>query len=132
MPARRNGSWSSPPTPSDPIFKNRSVAQLPCRLPDDIQQPCRAQVVTPEVEVLIADHIEQDHRPHPRQFVPALKLLDIAAAAVRIVRRARLAALVPFLAERLFTIEENKPVSEASLRFRRRHDASQFHQHGRR
>src|SRR5437016_1535945 len=51
------------------IYEVRAVTNLFRRLPDDILQPGRAQVCSSQTQLLITNHVQQDHRLHALQFV---------------------------------------------------------------
>ena len=58
--------------PTDTFFavnKDFGVTELATRLPDDVLQPSRAQRIATQLEILVSNHIEQDHCSRIREFV---------------------------------------------------------------
>src|SRR6266851_6578692 len=94
------------------IYEILSITKIVRGVPDDVLQPAGAHVVTSQLEVLISHHVQQEHRANAGEFIAIAQLSNITPAAVGIVWRVRLAALLPPFAERLFTVEKYEPISK--------------------
>src|ERR1041384_6176861 len=119
------------------VHELRTITKLFPSLPDDVLQPRGAEIRTTESQILVTDHVEQNHRLHAAEFALLHKLRNVMAAAVGIVRQRCLrigwiwiVTILPLFTERLFTVEENKSISELKRQFLHGQDASNLHRHG--
>src|SRR2546430_5306624 len=115
----------------------RTITNLFSSLPDDVLQPLSAEIRTTQTQILITNHVEQNHRFHATEFALLHELRNVMAAAVCVVGQWRLrigwiwiVTILPLLTERLFTIEENKSIGELKRQFLHGQDASNLHRHG--
>ena len=100
-PAARNGRWSSSIFVDSAMKESSRLLALRLR-PDQIGQPRRRIGVAADVEIAVADHVDQHQCLQRRQRAVALGEVDVVAAAVGVV------GAVPVGQARLLAIEKEQ------------------------
>src|SRR5262245_12593577 len=95
------------------VRKFPGVADILRRSPDRIDQPLRRAFLARDRQILVADHIEQDHGLDAVELFFLLQPFDHVATAVSMV--IAIQAFTPIVTKSLFAVEEDEPVSEFSL-----------------
>src|SRR6266508_386563 len=106
MPALRNGSWSSPPIPSE-----RSTKYLVYPSSRAVRQPFRAHRVTTQLNIFRPHQVQQYQRPYAAQLIVFAEPGNKLTATISVVWSVRFTTLVPFFTEGFLAVEEHKPVS---------------------
>ena len=105
------------------------VAEFLRCAPNGTDQPGRGGLFAWDGQILIANHIQQDHRLDARGLFVFLEFFGVVAAAVGVI--VAIQTLAPFTAKSLFAIEEDKLIGELSFLLIGGHHARDFQQDAR-